>query len=136
MKNALIVLVIAAFALSAWFAFSSFQDREPVDYEVIVETPQTGDTVTSPLTIVGRAHTNWYSEGTFPVEVRNSMGEIIGQGMAEKQEGASADNGYIPFSALVTFTANPGEQGSLVFKRSNPGGKNEYDLRTEVSVIF
>ncbi|MBP9711324.1 MAG: hypothetical protein KBD50_03665 [Candidatus Pacebacteria bacterium] len=133
LNSILIGLAVVAAGLGAWYYIDN---KEPVDYEVLIESPKTGSTVTSPLTVSGKAHSNWYTDGEFPVEVRNSNGDVIGQGVAKKQDGASAEGGFVPFSATVTFTANPGEYGSLVFKRSNPGGKNEYNLRTEVPVNF
>jgi len=133
LKSVLIGLVLIAGGLGVWYYIDNI---EPENYEARIESPEAGSAVTSPLAITGYAHPNWYYEGTFPIEVRDANGAVIGQGMAQKQEGVSAPEGYVSFSAAISFTANPGEEGAIVLIRSNPGGKNEYNLRTEVPVTF
>lgn len=131
----LVVLILVACGTAVWMLFSYFQDREPVDYEVALTVPEAGATVSSPLTISGKAHDNWFYNDEFPVEVRDSNDTVIGQVMAKRQPDTESEDGFYEFTARIDFTATPGTMGTLVLKRSNPEGKyNNY--RANVPIAF
>jgi hypothetical protein len=122
---ALVVLLLAACSLAISMLARHFQEREPVDYEVRLKSPQAGDIISSPLAIVGQAHANWYSEGGFAIELRDVDGNVIATGMASAVPGAlQAADGYSPFKAEMTFSAATGTEGVLILWRSNPKGVN------------
>jgi hypothetical protein len=131
----LIVLTLVACGVAVWMLLSYFQDREPVDYEVALVTPEAGTTVSSPLTIAGKAHDNWFFNNEFPVEVRDANDVVIGQAVATRQPDVESEDDFYDFTATIAFTATPGTMGTLVLKRSNPEGKyNNY--RANVPIAF
>jgi hypothetical protein len=42
---------------------------------------------------------------------------------------------FVPFTATLTFTAVPGQKGTLLFKKDNPSGlpQNEGEFRVPVT---
>lgn len=103
---------------------------------IILEKPQEGEKITSPLTIEGRARGNWFFEATFPVYLADSNGVIIAEGSATaKSDWMTGD--YVPFSAMLDFeTQKNGKSGSLILKKSNPSGLPDNDQAFNIKVVF
>ncbi len=111
---------------------------------IMVTAPLTGQTVTSPLMISGKARGNWYSEGVFPVELTTDDGSIIASGEAHA-EGEWTTTDYVPFTATLTFpTSNPSlrsgataetsTMGYVVLKKDNPSGDPQFDNSVSIQV--
>ncbi len=111
-----------------------------LDDLIVVDSPLPGATVSSPLTITGKARGNWYFEASFPVVLTDWDGRIITQGIAQAQgEWMTAD--YVPFTATLTFNPpTPGDpaanRGSLILKKDNPSGLPQNDAALELPVLF
>lgn len=105
---------------------------------IVVETPLRDATVTTPLTITGKARGYWYFEASFPVIVTDWDGKIIGQGIAQAQ-GDWMTEDFVPFTATVEFTVptdTPYRRGFIIFKKDNPSGLPENDGALEIPVLF
>ncbi len=77
--------------------------------------------VTSPLVITGKAR-NLYFEGSFPIKLLDSKGNILAQVPAQAQ-GEWMTNEFVPFKANITFKAPvQGGAGTLIFQNDNPSG--------------
>lgn len=118
------------------------EEPAPVDTQladlIVLESPLSGATVESPLTITGKARGTWFFEASFPVMLTNWDGLIIAQGIATA-EGDWMTEDFVPFTATLTFTVDPdvySTRGSLILKKDNPSGLPEYDAALEVPVNF
>ncbi|HEU4677682.1 MAG TPA: Gmad2 immunoglobulin-like domain-containing protein [Candidatus Paceibacterota bacterium] len=105
---------------------------------VIIDAPRPNATVTSPVTVTGKARGNWYFEGSFPIVVVNWDGLIIGQGVAHA-DGEWMTTDYVPFSASISYalaSETPYARGSIILKKDNPSGLPENDDSREIPVTF
>lgn len=104
--------------------------------DVIVNSPERGAMVSSPLTIVGSAKGNWYFEATFLIKLLNSKGQEIGEGPAQAADDWMTTD-YVPFTTTIQFPAQPkGSKGTIVFMKDNPSGDPIRDASTTLSIIF
>jgi hypothetical protein len=103
---------------------------------IVVTSPTSGRSVSSPLMITGRAQGGWYFEATFPVQLFSSTGALIASGYATAQ-GDWMTEEYVPFSASLSFAAPENvTSGKLVITNANPSGLPEHERRIEVPVTF
>ncbi len=112
---------------------------EPVaDAMIVIDTPKPQETVSSPITISGKARGNWFFEASFPITVVNWDGLIIGQGIATAQ-GEWMTSEFVPFTARISYTLppeTPYNRGALILKKDNPSGLPEHDDSREIPIIF
>ncbi len=103
---------------------------------IVVDMPKNGATVSSPLTITGKARGTWYFEASFPIEIKNASGAIVGVGHAEAQSDWMTSD-FVPFVATLTFSPQPaGSKGTLVLKKDNPSGDAIRDDSIEIPIVF
>lgn len=103
---------------------------------IVVASPTKDQKVSSPVTVTGKARGTWYFEASFPVEIHDASGKLIGQGPAQAQ-GDWMTTEFVPFKATITFTAQPaGSHGTIVFKNDNPSGDPARDQQVSVPVQF
>lgn len=103
-----------------------------------VDVPEPYATVTSPLTVTGVARGNWYFEATFPIDVVDWNGLIIGQGFAEATDDWMTTE-FVPFEGTVTFEIpedTPFHRGTLIIRKSNASGLPEHDDALEIPIRF
>jgi hypothetical protein len=86
-----------------------------------VDTPQPGQTVSSPLVVRGSARGPWYFEATFPVTLLDGHGQRLAQTHATAQ-GEWMTTDWVPFSATLTFATPTTATGTLVIDNANPSG--------------
>ncbi len=103
---------------------------------IVVDSPRPNQTISSPLTIKGKARGNWFFEASFPVVLTNWDGLIIASGVA-KAEGDWMTAEFVPFTAKLIFE-NPDykNNGVLILKKDNPSGLPENDDALEIPVLF
>ncbi len=98
--------------------------------------PMPNQEISSPLEIRGEARGFWYFEASFPIDLINSQGEIIAQGIATAEDDWMSED-FVPFTARLDFTSQPmGSVGKLILKKDNPSGLPEYDDFLEIPIIF
>lgn len=119
-------------------------NEEPIveDTDIILDSPQSDQAISSPLTITGRARGTWYFEATFPVVLTDWDGRIIAEHYATAQ-GDWMTEDFVPFGATLVFDTpvyndSPDfmRNGFLILKKDNPSGLPEYDDALEVRVRF
>lgn len=151
MKGWVIAIVIAAAIALGYFALGRNvvpQGVPVVEVPIATSTSQTTNNdfvknvniggrqlVSSPLTITGEARGPWYFEASFPVEIRDANGIVIGQSHAQAQ-GEWMTTEFVPFTSTVTFTAPTTTLGFLVLKKDNPSGDPERDQAVIIPVRF
>jgi hypothetical protein len=107
---------------------------------IVVTSLVPGDSISSPLTIEGRARGPWYFEADFPVSVVDWDGRIIGGGIARAQdEWMTID--FVPFRVDITFELPPEEdrvydRGAIIFEKDNPSGLPENADALEIPILF
>lgn len=105
---------------------------------IAVDTPKKGESVSSPLTVSGKARGQWFFEGDFPVVVTDWDGKVIGQGYAQAQ-GEWMTTHYVSFKGTISFTVPPDtpyRRGTVIFKKNNPSDMREHDDVFEVPATF
>ncbi|MFA6365550.1 MAG: Gmad2 immunoglobulin-like domain-containing protein [Candidatus Paceibacterota bacterium] len=113
--------------------FTTAQGRTDL---IELTNPLPGQTISSPLTVTGRARGNWYFEASFPVMLTNWDGLIIAQAPAQA-EGEWMTEEFVPFSVTLTFDENQlYERGSLILKKDNPSDLPEHDDALEIPVLL
>ncbi len=103
---------------------------------VVIDRPIPGSTILSPVVIEGRARGTWYFEASFPVNIVDWDGKIIGEGIAQAQDEWMTSE-YVPFQATITFTKPTYKNnGWIILRKDNPSGLPEYEDAFEVPVFF
>ena len=150
------LFILLAFGVGAYFIISAIQKpndkNKPVEVPVvetaprppktphireliIVDYPEQGDVVTSPLTIEGRARGTWYFEGDFPVKLLDVRGNLVAMGIATAQ-GEWMTEDYVPFTVTIDFVSPETKEGNLIFERNNPSDLEENAMKFELPVKF
>lgn len=103
---------------------------------VILDAPLPGASITSPLTVKGRARGFWFFEADFPVYLTDWDGRIIATGIATAQRDWMTEE-FVPFIATLVFEKPAyGERGTLILQKDNPSGLPEHDDAREITVYF
>ena len=84
-----------------------------------------GDIVTSPLNITGKALGTWYFEASFPVKLTDNLGNIIVQGIAQAQSDWMTED-FVAFEATLEFTTDETD-GILILSQDDPSGLFEVE---------
>ena len=102
-----------------------------------VDTPTIGSTITSPLTVTGKARGTWYFEASFPVELVDAANTVIATGIAQAQSDWMTVD-FVPFKTTLTFVTQDWKDmnGTLVFRKDNPSGEPQFDDQMRLPVRF
>ena len=100
-----------------------------------VVSPIVNTVVLSPLSFSGQARGLWFFEGSFPVQLEDEHGVVLGGGTA-KAQGEWATDALVEFSGNIIFDSKAADRGVLVFQKDNPSGLPENGERFEVPVRF
>lgn len=103
--------------------------------DIIVESPWSGSTITSPLMIKGRARGGWYFEAVFPITLLDANGNEIGRTQGQAQSDWMTSD-FVLFEALLEFQKPATLTGTLVLKNDNPSGLPEKSRKIEIPVSF
>ena len=109
-----------------------------IDDLIEVTAPRPGDSIASPLEVLGTARGYWFFEGSFPIEVIDKNGKVIGRGVATAESSWMTEE-FVPFSGTVNFTTEteaPFMPGKIIFKKDNPSGMPENDNSLEIPIFF
>lgn len=136
---ALLIVLAGLSALSPDKVVAPVVER-PTDKPIMVTSPSSGQKITSPLRISGRARGQWYFEASFPVVLTDWDGKIIAEGIATA-EGEWMTTEFVPFSATLDFDIPPdvgdfSNKGTLILKKDNPSGIPAFDDALEIPVLF
>ncbi|HVV39076.1 MAG TPA: Gmad2 immunoglobulin-like domain-containing protein [Candidatus Paceibacterota bacterium] len=102
---------------------------------VSVSSPAPKATITSPVTIVGEAK-GYYFEASFPIDILDQNGNVIGQGHAEAQSDWMTPD-WVPFKAVVSFTSpGAGKTGTIRLRNDNPSGEPANEKHFDLPITF
>ncbi|HEU0081089.1 MAG TPA: Gmad2 immunoglobulin-like domain-containing protein [Candidatus Paceibacterota bacterium] len=148
----IIFLVIAAIVVYGFFAFDIPYRNTDIDEvpstvpsttstssamapRVSVDSLTSGAAIASPVSLSGKAVGPWYFEASFPIQIVDIAGKVLGQGHAEAQ-GDWMVEGLVPWKATVAFTRGTSTQGFIRLEKDNPSGDPARDEHVDVPVAF
>ncbi len=102
---------------------------------ITVSDPLPGGTVAQTFTVSGTARGYWFFEGSFPAEVRDASGAVIGTGLGSSVEEWMTEN-FIPFTVPITLVAPYTGPATLVLKKDNPSALPENDASVSIPIIL
>lgn len=105
---------------------------------IVVTSPLPNTHASSPIRVTGEARGNWFFEATFPIDVVDWDGRIIGSGYATA-DGEWMTTEFVPFTATVTYSLPAEEQnarGTIILRKDNPSGLPEHDDALEIPVFL
>lgn len=103
---------------------------------IVVDSPKAEGSISSPVTITGKARGTWYFEASFPVNILDASGKVIAEVPAQAQSDWMTSE-FVPFEATLAFPAQPaGSNGSIVLKKDNPSGLPEHDDSITIPIVF
>ena len=116
--------------------------QNPAEPNVVIDSPKSGEAVSSPLKISGKIRGGWTFEASFPILIVDWDGKIVGTGHGNVT-GDWMTTELVPFEATMTFNrpANVksgtfSEHGKIIVKKDNPSGISQYDASVEIPIIF
>jgi hypothetical protein len=124
-----IILAVIIVILLAVFLFV----KSPTEIEVF--NIKSGQEISSPLVVEGKAVGNWFFEASFPIIVTDESGNILGSSYAKAQSDWMTED-FVPFKGEITFSSKTGGKGFLIFKKDNPSGLPQYDKEIKIPVML
>ncbi len=96
--------------------------------DLITVSNPTPDSVTGKeFTVMGAARGTWYFEASFPIEVRDTEGNLIARGIGQPVGGADwMTEEFVPFSSEITVPETFIGEAVLVLMNVYPSGLPEY----------
>jgi hypothetical protein len=103
---------------------------------VYIDTPTSNQKISSPVVLSGKARGSWYFEASFPIEILDASGKVIGQGQGQARSDWMTSN-FVPFTAAIIFTSpGSGKTGIVRVKNDNPSGDPARDKHVDIPVTF
>lgn len=103
--------------------------------DIVIASPKPDEILGSIIDVSGRARGLWYFEASFPVEVIDSTGAVIGQGIATAQ-GEWMTEEFVPFTSTITLTTPYTGPATLILKKDNPSGESSRDASISIPIII
>lgn len=134
--NYLLVLLVILLLPGCKQAEAPAKTTAPASNELIkVDSPQTGQTVSSPLSVSGQARGQWYFEADFPIELVDANEKVLGTGIGHAQSDWMTEE-FVPFTSEIEFETPETKTGTLILHKDNPSGLPENDDELKVPVKF
>ncbi|TAK58717.1 hypothetical protein EPO14_02720 [Patescibacteria group bacterium] len=103
--------------------------------DIAIASPKPDETLGSIVDVSGRARGTWYFEASFPVEVVDDKGAVLGQGIATAQDEWMTEE-FVPFTATITLTTPYTGPATLILKKDNPSGESSRDASVSIPVLI
>ena len=100
-----------------------------------LQQPKPYQTISSPVSIQGKARGSWYFEAEFPVVLTDDNHVIMSESSAQA-EGNWMTEDFVPFKATLEFDPATTKNGYLILKKSNASGLPEHDRSFSIPVQF
>ena len=100
---------------------------------VVIDSPRPGDVVSKEFSIAGKARGQWFFEASFPIEVLDKNGGVIGSAVANAQsEWTTTD--FVPFKADIAIPDSYSGIVTVVLKKDNPSDIPDKDASASFQV--
>ncbi|TSD06170.1 MAG: hypothetical protein Greene07147_29 [Parcubacteria group bacterium Greene0714_7] len=103
--------------------------------DIVVASPKPDETLGSIIDVSGRARGLWYFEASFPVEVVDSRGAVLGKSIATAQEDWMTEE-FVPFTATITLTTPYAGPATLILRKDNPSGESSRDASISIPILI
>ncbi len=103
---------------------------------IILDTPKAGSKIFFPLALSGQARGNWFFEASFPAEILDGDGKLLGVGiMTAVGDWMTVE--FVPFAGMIELVEKPRFlYGTLILRKDNPSGETQFDDSLIVPIIF
>ena len=107
----------------------------PKENLIVIESPRAYQTISSPVTIKGKARGTWYFEASFPVRIVDENGRELAVVPAQaKTEWMTTD--FVDFEVQLNFSTPTTKTGYIIFEKDNPSGLPEHADQLKMPVGF
>jgi len=96
---------------------------------------KSGQEITSPLVIEGKAKGTYFFEGSFPIKILEENGNELATSFVRAQSDWMTED-FVAFKGTITFTTKNKIKGFLVFAKDNPSGLPENDKEVKIPVVL
>lgn len=141
-KNTVSSVAVVEDSATSTFQFEEEIGADEPDYSnaqevnVLINTPQPNQLVTSPLLVQGEISGTWFFEASLPIKLVDSEGNVLSQSYA-LADGDWMTEELVPFSGVLDFIVPVDfESGYLLISRDNPSGLPENDGFIRMPVRF
>lgn len=110
-------------------------ETQPLSARVTITSPKSGATVGQTFEVTGSAPGNWYFEASFPIQIRDKDGNVIGRTHANAQ-GDWMTTKLVNFKATINVEGGYKGPAKLVLMKDNPSGLPENDDSKEISIVI
>lgn len=144
----LILLILVLVGIGGYLFYKNAQSKIIIDYapatpspspaesSVVITSPTSGSTVTSPLRIEGTVPAGWMFEGVLPIKLLDENRKMIAQGRGQEIIPGSWQSGKpVAFEGKIIFTTTA-KSGFLVIEKDNPSDLPENSGSFEIPVVF
>ena len=134
----IVILVVAflVFDIGRKPAIAPGVNATTTDVQIVVSYPEDNQEVSSPIKISGKARGNWFFEGSFPIQLVDANGNILGTSIATSSEDWMTTE-FINFNSEMSFEKSTSTRRAvLVLKKDNPSGISDFDQSVFVRVIL
>lgn len=105
-----------------------------VSENVIITAPLAGERVAKTFPVRGQARGSWMFEASFPMEVRDPSGEIVGHGFSMTTEDWMTTE-FVSYEGKIEVADYSGP-ATLVLKKDNPSGLPEHDDSVSIPIVI
>lgn len=101
--------------------------------EISIDNVPTATPITLPYIIHGVVVGNWFFEGSFPVELSDASGKVLGTALA-KTDADWMTTDRIPFTVALPAMNYHGPL-IITFRKDNPSGEARFDASFAITVV-
>ncbi|UII25466.1 Gmad2 immunoglobulin-like domain-containing protein [Fulvivirga maritima] len=121
--------------MNSLYFFNGRGTRQDISQLIKADWPQPNDTISSPVTVKGKARGYWYFEGSFPVLLKNEEQKVLQEKVATAKSKWMTKK-WVPFEITIDYDQPNHKNGFLVLKKANASGKPENDRHLSIPVVF
>lgn len=107
---------------------------QPLSARVTVTEPAAEALVGDTFTVSGKAPGNWYFEASFPIQVRDADGNVIGRAHGNAQSDWMTTE-LVSFTTTVHIEGGYKGPATLILLRDNPSGLPENDDSVSIPIV-
>lgn len=136
----LLIIFVSVFLIFDWGRRGNIASdataTSTIEFPISVEIPVMNQIVKSPIKISGKAKGNWFFEGSFPIQLVDSNGNVLGRSLATSTSDWMTTD-FIPFTSELSFEkATSTTRAVLILKKDNPSGNPDLDQNIYIPLIL
>jgi hypothetical protein len=129
------VIAVAAVVLIVMPAPGAEGDPAFESANVRVASPRPNTSVERTFTVRGEARGTWFFEASFPIDVRDPDGRVIGQGYVTA-EGEWMTEDFVGFTGEITVEEGYAGPALLVLHKHNASGLPEFTDSVQFPIVI